>query len=228
MPADTLKKFNIPIISDLQGVGQNLQDHFLFGASYQVKTLTHSALNHADYSAMAAAEYVATGAGMFGNPGGELIAWEKLPASLRGNLSASTLKSLAKYPSDWPEIEYLILDAYSGNNQDYFTGAPQTPYMYASPAAGVVAAQSRGSVTIASGDVTVPPVIDPNWLTHPADQELAVMAFKRIRDMMDMDVIKGMWVEEVVPGRNISSDADILNVIKQTGIQMFHASATCE
>ena len=227
-PADTLKKFNVPVVSDLKGVGQNLDDHLVFGASYQVTTLTHSALGNATYSAIAAAQYNADGSGMLGNPGGEIIAWEKLPSSLRNSLSASTRSSLAEFPSDWPEVEYLVLDAYSGDNQNYILGAPKTPFMYASPAAGIITSQSRGSVTISSVDTAVPPVIDPNWLTHPADQELAVAAFKRMRQMMDTDTMKSVWIEEVVPGRNISTDADILNAIRQNGIQMFHASATCE
>jgi choline dehydrogenase len=227
-PADTLKRFNIPIVSDLKGVGQNLDDHILFGASYQVKTLTHSALGNVTYSALATEQYKTNGSGMLGNPGGEIIAWEKLPPPLRNSLSASTRASLAKFPPDWPEVEYLVLDAYSGDNQNLILGAPRTPFMYASPAAGIITSQSRGSVTISSADAAVPPVIDPNWLTDPADQELAVAAFKRMRQMMDTDVMKKVWVEEVVPGRNVSSDAEILNGIRQNGIQLFHASATCK
>ena len=40
--------------------------------------------------------------------------------------------------------------------------------------------QSRGAVTLASGDPSVPPLIDPNYLAHPFDREVAVAAERRL------------------------------------------------
>lgn len=227
-PKQTLSKFKIKPVSELENVGQNLEDHLLFGASYQVNALTHSALSHADYYPDAAKEYAETGKGMLSNPGGEILAWEKLSAKAETSLSDSGRKVLKAVPRDWPDLEFLMLDAYSGDNQNYIEGAPKTPYMYASPAAAIMVQQSRGSITISSNDTTVPPVINPNWLTHPVDQELSLYAFKRLRKMMDTSEMKKAWVEEVLPGRNVSSDAAILDAIRSTAIQVFHASCTCK
>lgn len=229
-PAQTLRQFNIPVIADLSGVGQNMWDHVLFGTSYRVSTLTHSATSNATFLAEVLEEYMTrNGSGMLGNPGGDLIAFEKLPSSDRESLSPETLASLAEFPADWPEIEYLALDAYSGNNSDYITGAPKTPYMYVSPSAALVAPLSRGNVTITSASMNDPPLINPNWLTHPADQELAVAALKRVRQLMDTEIVSEVVVgEELLPGRNVKSDSDILYAIRENGIQVFHAAATCE
>ena len=228
-PSTTLSKFGIAPVSILEGVGQNMWDHVLFGANYQVTTLTHTALGHPASLAEATALYNANGSGLLGNPGGDLIAWEKLPAPQRQNLSSTTLSALASFPADWPELEYLILDAYTGNNQNYLTGSPNTTFMYVSPIVALVAPLSRGNVTIASTDTNDLPLINPNWLTDPADQELAVAAFKRVRQMMDTDIVKKATVgSEIYPGRNVSSDAQILNSIRDNGIEVFHASATCK
>jgi choline dehydrogenase len=229
-PAETLRQFNIPIIADLPGVGQNMWDHILFGANYRVSTLTHSATSNATFLAEILEEYMTkNGSGMLGNPGGDLIAFEKLPSSERGSLSPETLAVLAEFPPDWPEIEYLALDAYSGNNSNYITGAPKTPYMYVSASAAIVAPSSRGNVTITSASMEDPPLINPNWLTHPADQELAVAAFRRIRQLMDTDIVSEVVVgEELLPGRHVMSDSEILYSIRENGIQVFHAAATCE
>lgn len=229
-PAETLRQFDIPIIADLSGVGQNMWDHILFGTSYRVSTLTHSATSNATFLAEVLEEYMTkNGSGMLGNPGGDLIAFEKLPSSERESLTPETLASLAEFPPDWPEIEYLALDAYSGNNSNYITGAPKTPYMYVSPSAALVAPLSRGNVTITSASMDDPPLINPNWLTHPADQELAVAALKRIRQLMNTDIVSEVIVgEELLPGRNVKSDSDILYSIRENGIQVFHAAATCE
>ncbi|KAK8130906.1 GMC oxidoreductase [Apiospora sp. TS-2023a] len=212
-PADTLQRLNIPVISELGGVGQNLQDHLLFGASYQVDMLTHAAVSNPAYLNEARDEYNAESAGILTNP---------------GRLSDATRGVLAAVPADFPTFEYIVLDAYSGDNQDYSQGGPDPSAMYASPAASLMVPQSRGNVTITSSDTAVAPSLNPNWLTHPADQELAVYAFRRVRQMMDAEVMKGAWTKEVLPGREVESDADILAAIKQTGIQMFHASATCK
>ncbi len=228
-PANVLEQYGIPVVSDLQGVGQNMWDHFIFGASYQVTTLTHSALGNPSSLQQAIAQYRANGSGLLGNPGGDILAWEKLPNRQRKSLSPSTQASLAEFPPDWPEVEYLILDAYSGDNENYITGAPHTPYMYISPAAAIITPQSRGNVSISSADSEDPPLINPNWLSHPADRELAVAAFKRIRELMATEIVKSVTVgDEILPGPEVVTDADILDAIEKNGIEAFHASATCK
>ena len=228
-PSKILEQYGIPVISNLQGVGQNMWDHFLFGASYQVTTITHSALGNPSSLQQAVAQYRTNGSGLLGNPGGDLLAWEKFPDKQRSSFSPSTQTSLKTFPPDWPEVEYLILDAYSGDNENYITGAPHTPYMYASPAAAIVVPQSRGNVSISSADSADPPIINPNWLSHPADQELAIAAFKRIRELMATEILKNVTVgDEIIPGPKVSTDAGILDAIKKNGIQAFHASATCK
>lgn len=227
-PKEVLKQFDLDTISELEGVGQNLEDHLLFGASYHVEPLTHSALSNVTYFTESAREYAESGGGILSNPGGEIIAWEKLSVESVQSLSTPVHEVLKSVPADWPHFEYLMLDAYSGDNQNYIEGAPRTPFMYASPAASIMVPQSRGNITIASADTAEPPIINPNWLTNSFDQELSLMAFKRLRTMMDTDDMKRAWTAEVLPGRNITSDEGIMNVVRSTAIQMFHASCTCK
>lgn len=225
-PSKILQQYDIPVISALDGVGQNMWDHILFGPTYQVNVLTHSALQNPVLRAHATEKYLANGTGLLGNPGGDFLAWEKYPPPQRGSLSNTTRAALATFPPDWPEIEYLVSDGYSGNHENYATGSPQTPYNYASVAAGLVAPLSRGNVTISSADAADPPVINPNWLTSTADQELAVAAFKRIRQLMQTDVLRDSI--EVFPGLQVSNDTQILELIRQSATTIFHAAGTCK
>ncbi|PWY82039.1 glucose-methanol-choline oxidoreductase [Aspergillus heteromorphus CBS 117.55] len=242
-PAATLQQHEIPVVSALPGVGQNMWDHLLFGLSYRVTPLTHSALSNTngDTLASASAAYHANQTGLLTNPGGDLIAWEKLPAAERAALSPATQAALAQFPADWPELEYLVLDAYSGNNENYITATPPDDdtahsFMYASPSAVLVAPLSRGSVTITSRHATDPPLINPNWLTHRADQELAIAAFRRLRAMMATEIMQSVTVAEVYPplpgsgSGNLTSDSDdeILDTIRRNAIMTFHASCTCK
>ncbi|RAL16636.1 GMC family oxidoreductase [Aspergillus homomorphus CBS 101889] len=235
-PAATLQEHHIPLVVPLPGVGQNMWDHLLFGLSYRVTPLTHSALSSikGDVLTAATAAYYTNQTGLLTNPGGDLVAWEKLPAAERAaGLSVDTQAALAQFPADWPELEYLVLDAYSGDNQNYITAIPPgddpaRSFMYASPSAVLVAPLSRGAVTLASSNAADPPRIDPNWLTHPADQELAVAAFRRLRAMMATEEMQAVTVAEVYPGANMTTDAQILDLIRGNAIMTFHAACTCK
>jgi choline dehydrogenase len=85
---------------------------------------------------------------------------------------------------------------------------------------------SRGNVSISSADAADPPVINPNWLTHPLDQELIVVALKRARQIAaGLDILNG---EEYFPGLQYQTDEEILGAIKESLATIFHASCTCK
>ena len=159
--------------------------------------------------------------------GAGTLGWEKLPEALRSTLSNATLDGLSQFPADWPEIELLFLDAYSGYLTDLLTGAPIDGKMYCSSSAGLIAPFSRGNVTINSTDTADNPVVQPNLLGDPRDQEMAVAAFKRAREVFNNPVIAPVIIgEEAFPGRNVSTDTQILDFIKNSGFTVYHAAAT--
>lgn len=93
----------------------------------------------------------------------------------------------------------------------------------------MVAPFSRGNVTIASNNTADNPIISPNWLQDPRDQEIAVAGFKRARQIFATDAIKKIvdGGQEVFPGANVTADADILEVIRRTASTIDHAAGTC-
>ncbi|KAL9105596.1 MAG: hypothetical protein Q9227_009254 [Pyrenula ochraceoflavens] len=226
-PSDTLEKYNIPVLSNRPGVGQNMWDHVIVGSAYQVDVLTHSALQSPAFSAQQVELYHANRTGMLTQNGAGVIGWEKLPDSLRVNLSSATLEGLSQLPADWPEIEFLFLDAYSGYMKDLLTGAPVDGKMYCSSSTGLIAPFSRGNVTINSTDTANNPVVQPNLLGDPRDQEMAIAAFKRARQAFNNPAIAPVIIgEEAFPGRNVSTDAEILDFVKNSGFTVYHAAAT--
>lgn len=66
------------------------------------------------------------------------------------------------------------MGGYFGYQENPQTGAPKDSYQYATLAAAITAPLSRGNVSISSGDTADQPVINPDWLTSVADQEVAV------------------------------------------------------
>ncbi|KAH6650751.1 hypothetical protein F5144DRAFT_598177 [Chaetomium tenue] len=241
---ETLQPLNIPVIADLPGVGQNMQDHIFFGPSYRVNAPTISALGYPDFAAQAAEAFNAHAAGMYTNPVTDVLAWEKLPEPLRSHsLSPTTLTTLATYPADWPELEYLVISAYLGWQNDSRASDPHDGFHYASLAVALVAPQSRGNLTITSPDPADPPLLNPNFLTAPADVELAVAGYRRARAFWATHAMRPFLVGvgvgvggeqeqqeqavEAFPGPEVASDAEILDVIKRSYNTVYHASCTC-
>ena len=68
-PKAMLEKYNIPMVSNLPGVGQGLQDQPLFAAFYNVSVTTNSALSNATYAAGAVQDYLLNQTGPLTNPG---------------------------------------------------------------------------------------------------------------------------------------------------------------
>ena len=216
----TMKKLNVFAI----------QDQPLFGPSYKVNVITHSALADPGYAQQATTEYIANRTGMLTNGGGGVLGFEKLPPDLRANLKSSTKEDFdAAFPKDWPEIEYLMVDAWSGPQQDSILGAPRDGASYITISAGLLAPFSRGNVSLNSTDTAVNPIISPNWLEDPRDQEFAIQMYRRARQIGSTNAMLPVIVgPEAYPGPNVTTDEQLLDVIRNSFSTIHHAGATCE
>ncbi|EXJ54400.1 hypothetical protein A1O7_09739 [Cladophialophora yegresii CBS 114405] len=219
-PADTLNGLGIPVVVDSPGVGQNLWDHVLFTITYPVNVIGGGYwLNNSTNNAIAVAEYDSDRSGPLSNTGFDYVAWEKLPSEYRSRLSSSALADLATFPSDWPELEFIIGDANDGT----------TDTSYASVIGALVAPLSRGFVTINSSDTTDLPIFSPNWLAHDTDKAVAIEAFKRCRSVFQTTAVQPVLAgPEFAPGAAVQSDEEILAYIQQTATTVYHAAGTAK
>lgn len=197
-----------------------LQDQAYFVVVQKVNVTSSSQLlNNAEFAKNAVHAYVTNRTGPLTSVNGDLLGWEKLPKPNRNRLSPSTIAQLAEFPSDWPEIEYVPIDTAVAP-----TGAAPTD-SFISFGVSLLTPISRGNVTITSTDTSIKPLINPNWLFEKADQEVAVQALRRIREIAAKS---GVVLEEVAPGPNVQSDKDVLMWIPKNAGLIYHASATCE
>ncbi|KAL9074898.1 MAG: hypothetical protein Q9161_002037 [Pseudevernia consocians] len=223
-PSHTMKQYNISLISHLPGVGQNMWDNFFFGPSYRVNVVTDSQISqNPQYTAQITAQYINNQSGPLTYAAG-YAGYEKLP--YRSNLSASTNTSLTYFPPDWPEIGYLPIEVYTGYPSQPATAMLNDGFNYGTIYADLIAPLSRGNVTIKSTDTSDLPIISPNWLSHPADVEVAIAGFKRARQIFE-NMANITIGPEKLPGPAVQTDDDILTFIRQSGSQQYHASATC-
>ncbi len=228
-PPETLKSLGIPIIKSHAGVGQNLWDHPYWATSYPVNVVTNSAgLNSPAAAAAAVEAYQTMHAGPLTIGGIEFLGWEKLPSQYRSQLSHDTQKALNDtFPADWPDLEFIPASGVLGYQRNFATEDPKDGSNYATISTALVSPLSRGTVTINSTSMSDPPLINPNYLTHPADIELAIASFKRQRQFW-ANVTAVTVGPEKIPGPSVQTDAEILNFIKEALAPVWHAAATCK
>lgn len=227
-PRDILEKFSIPCIQNLKGVGQNMWDHAAFGIVHRVNIQTASTrFNDPAAAALATELFRDNATGPLSIFGAYYYGWEKLPEPYRSGLSKESQAALNNnFPPDWPEIEWVGIGSTYG---DESSRIPSDGSNYASLVSSLVAPLSRGTVSIQSADMATPPLIDSNLLSVPADAELAIQVFRRQREAWAVLTKAGLTIgDEVLPGPNVTSDADILNFITSSFVPFFHASATCK
>ncbi|KAL9129094.1 MAG: hypothetical protein Q9217_002366 [Psora testacea] len=212
-PRAMLEKFSIPVLADLAGVGQNLQDQPVFVISQPINLPIQA---HLLQDPESLTQFLQEAAGPFSSLNG-LIAFEKVPQLLRSNFSRAALHALESLPADWPEVEYLAA-----------TTAGPAGLSLGLIEAALSAPLSRGNITIASSDISVPPVINMGWYTDDAnaDAQVAVAALKRLRQAYATvpNILAG---PELTPGPTVQTDQDILTYIRNSSIPLYHAGATC-
>ncbi|PYI09685.1 GMC oxidoreductase [Aspergillus sclerotiicarbonarius CBS 121057] len=229
-PANILKEHGIDVIVDLPGVGQNMWDHVFFGPSYRVGLETSTRIaNDLLYLFQIIVQYIAYHRGPLTNQGTDFLAFERFPSEVRSQFSDETVEDLSWFPSGWPEVEYLPVPLYIGDFSDPVKQQPQDGAQYASIIGALVAPTSRGDVTIISDDTDDLPIINPNWLATKTDQEVAIAVYRRLREAFQSEGMAPIIVgEEYFPGDQVQSDEEILDVIRNTLMTVYHASCTCK
>ncbi|KAH8645847.1 hypothetical protein BGZ60DRAFT_424890 [Tricladium varicosporioides] len=220
-PKEILESFDIPEVSVLPGVGQGIQDQAWLGFNYGVNQTTKTQLvaGNPAYTVPAVEQYLNNQSGPLAGIGAaEYTGWEKLPAANRANLSPAAIAHLDSYPSDWPDMEYQEI-AFAATPPNISDTAS-----YMTFGGCIMVPKARGNMTIKSADMDDYPVISPNWLDDPVDQEIAVEAFKRNRDWARGT---GMLIDEFDPPASIQSDDDILTWVRAEATFIYHASSAC-
>lgn len=120
------------------------------------------------------------------------------------------------------------MSGFLGYQENFIRDAPKDGYNYATVSTALVAPLSRGTIDLRSADMADPPVINPNWLTDPTDQQVAIAGYKRARQLFNTTALKPLLIgSEYFPGAAVQTDEEILNIIKKTVSTVYHASSTC-
>lgn len=206
-PAALLREFNIPVIQDLPGVGENLQDHLQYRLIYE---LNQPISTNVELSSL------------FGKVkiGLDWLLFRGGPLSIginQGGLFTKVMKS-----SSTPDIQFhmatLSADM-AGGNVHPFPGFTMSVCQ--------LRPESRGHVRIRSADPLIPPKMVANYLNTELDREMSVAAVKFARTIAQTEPLKSLITREIKPD-NPQSDADLLEFCRNNGATIFHPTGTCQ
>lgn len=231
-PPDELRRLCIPVISDLPGVGGNLQDHpnipVLFGCLDPALCL--SRYQRLDQAAWLGLRYLLARKG----PGTEPFWSAGLFASRNGSGEPAELQ-INFTPMVVVEDP---LERHKLGNLGSLIGLNQLGRMflargqYAAPGfqfdVNLMRPGSLGTVRVNPDDPFGTPLIDPQYLTDPADRDLAVAGVKLARDVVSQRAFDEVRGNELSPGAELQSDDDILAGVRKAAVTGHHPLGTCK
>lgn len=206
---DDLRRHNIDCHHALPGVGKNLQDHVGSYVQHRcLKPVTYYNLKNPVKLARAIASYVFAG---------------------RGPLSVFPMNAMAFLKSDpaleRPDIQYyLVPNAMNPNgSESYFPSYHGYNIHWCG-----LRPQSRGAVSLRSNNPADPPRVVHNYLSAKADQMLNRYAFRLARELHKQSAFDIYRGDEVDPGPDCSSDADIDAFMSKFISSHYHPVGTCK
>lgn len=203
-----LNALGIPVIQDLPGVGENLQDHLQLRMVYKVsgiKTLNTKA-NTLWGKMMIGLEY------LFKRSGPMSMAPSQLGAFAYS--SPEQVSANVEYHVQPLSLEKFGDDLHSFNA---FTASVCN-----------VRPTSRGSVHINSTDPEAPPLIHPNYLSTDEDRKVAADSLRLTRQIVQSPALKPFAPEEYKPGMQYQTDEELVKAAGDIGTTIFHPVGTCK
>lgn len=203
----TLQQLGIPVVQHLPGVGQNLQDHLDISIQTQVtQPITLYAMTRPDKALRVLLQYWLFGSGLGRSNGLEAGAFVK------------THPELAKPDVQLHFIPTLMFDHGRKKVQDHGM------MLHACQ----LRPQSRGFVSLNSPDAFAAPLIQPNYLSAETDINVMIKAVKIARALFSANAFKTIIGEECMPGKNIQTDTEIADFIRQSAETIYHPVGTCK
>jgi choline dehydrogenase len=122
-----------------------------------------------------------------------------------------------------PDIQYHIANATFANPQkrifDRFPGMTFGPCQ--------LRPESMGHVHIASNDPLNAPKIVTNYLAAEVDQQVHIAGLRIARQIMSALPIAQYVDSEIRPGVENTTDAELLDYARATGVTLYHPVSTC-
>ncbi|MEY3125334.1 MAG: hypothetical protein RLZZ573_1854 [Pseudomonadota bacterium] len=205
-PAALLLARGVPLVKDIPGVGENLQDHLQIRSVFKVKNAVtlNTQANSVWGKARIGLEYLFKRSGPMSMAPSQLGAFTRSdPAQPRPNLQY--------------HVQPLSLEAF---------GEPLDTFNAITASVCNLRPTSRGSVHIKTGAFQDAPAIAPNYLSTEQDQKIAADSLRLTRRIMNQPALQKYQPEEYKPGAQFQSDAELAQRAGDIASTIFHPVGT--
>ena len=207
-PVPLMEAFGIPVVHELPGVGENLQDHLQLRVMFKCTKpiTTNDDLGSMWRSAKIGLQWLLRRTGPLAigvNQGG--LFTRVLPQSTRPDI----------------QFHFSTLTA-------ELAGAKPHPFSGFTMSVCQLRPTSRGHVRIKSADPLAAPAMQPNYLSTELDRQCAVASLNFARRLAATTAMRPYVQEEYRPGPAATSDADLLDFARNYGATIFHPTGTCK
>ncbi|QRM57972.1 GMC family oxidoreductase (plasmid) [Sinorhizobium sp. BG8] len=205
---DVLSDLGIEVHHELQGVGENLQDHLQIRTVFKIEgARTLNQLYH----------NLLSRAGM----GLQYALMRSGPLSM----APSQLGIFAK--SD-PAVATADLEYHVQPLSTDRLGEPLHRYPAVTVSVCNLRPESRGTVHVTARDMARAPEIRPNYLSTVGDRLLAAKSIRHARSLMTTKTIARFRPQEMLPGREYTSDEELISRAGDIATTIFHPVGTCK
>ncbi len=87
---------------------------------------------------------------------------------------------------------------------------------------------SRGYVLAKSANPAAAPAINPRYLSHQTDCRAVAGGLNFLRRLFSAPAIKQYLGVEILPGRDVTSDDELVDYARKNGSTVYHATCTCK
>ncbi len=201
-PADHLRALDLPVILDLPGVGQNLQDHLAAGVFYYSQ-LPVSLANAAKLGALL-----------------RYVFFRKGPLTSNVGEGGAFVRTRPDIPD--PDIQHHF-----GPIHYVHHGLTKLPGHGFAVGPLVLRPQSRGYIRLRSSDPLAPPAIQPNYLEQASDLQPLLDGLKLAREIIYTRAFDRYRGEEILPGASAQTDDELRDYIRHFAETLYHPVGTC-
>ncbi|MFD0917358.1 GMC family oxidoreductase [Pseudahrensia aquimaris] len=208
-PADNLLANGISVKKALKGVGQNLQDHLQARPVFKCRSSTiNTETNSLWKQALIGIEYALKRTG---------------PMTMAASLGTGYLKTRAELET--PDIQFH-LQPFSTDK----VGTGTHPFNAFTASVLQMRPESAGHLELRSNRIDDHPVIHPNYLSTPLDQQTIVEGIRVARRIARFSPAKEEIIEEYAPGAAVDDeDYDaLLDWARNTSTTIYHPTGTCK
>jgi choline dehydrogenase len=206
-PAGLLGRLGVPVVHALAGVGENLIDHYSARLVMRARpgVVTLNELARGPRLGMQILRWA------LGRPSILAVAPSQvyLFCKSMAGLDQPDLQCVFT-PGSYQEGRHYILDDYPGATAGAWQHRPH----------------SRGFVRALSSDAYVDPLIQPNYLDDPIDQQVMVAGMRLVRTLMNAPPLARYLSAETVPGDAVAGDQALLDFCRNHGSTGYHLVGT--